>query len=152
MRFISLLIKSGIILICSLLILTGCISRMSQPELKGSVVSDNSKPLVNVTVTNHWESVNTDEQGWFVLAERRYHAFLLKELFYMEAPPLFISVDFAKKGYQTCTYRYRDSRGGSSTKGTSWDLGKVVLPLALDSQMMNMPKDKCIFQKLPSLP
>ena len=141
-------IKYTIVIILSLLFTTGCISRLSQPEIKGVVKSQDLIPLVEVLITNSRESVLTDSKGNFLLPEHRYNAFLLKELFYMEAPPLNISLQFKKEGYQPCDYRYFSHYGGGARKGSSMNLGSILL-IPTTRETTNNATEKCKIISLP---
>ena len=60
----------AIIMLC--LALTACISRLSRPQMIGTVVNPAGQPLVGVKIG---ETVS-DAQGYFSLKERRYNVFL----------------------------------------------------------------------------
>ena len=111
----------AIIMLC--LALTACISRLSRPQMIGTVVNPAGQPLVGVKIG---ETVS-DAQGYFSLKERRYNVFLLKELLYMEAPPLHISEPVRLNGYQGCWISLSQPFGGGRAKGATWSLGQVVI-------------------------
>ena len=124
--------KTGLILTLGLLFLTGCISRAAQPNVIGMVQgmvadSDELVPLADVTIISNDKIVKTDAQGRFSVAERRYYAFLPKEIFYMEAPSSSIELLVGKLGYQTCRYWRVSEYGGSVKKGHTQDIGTIVL-------------------------
>ncbi|TCM70970.1 hypothetical protein EC844_101244 [Acinetobacter calcoaceticus] len=86
----------------------------------------------------------TDATGHFSLKERRYYAFLLKEIWYMEAPPIFISEVVILNGYQSCKIQAHDSRGGGRAKGATWAVGQIVLYPSSSTSMQKSPEDCAI--------
>ena len=111
----------AIVMLC--VALSACISRLSRPQMMGTVVNPAGQPLAGVQIG---ETVS-DTQGYFSLKERRYNAFLLKELLYMEAPPLHISEAVILEGYQRCWINSSQPFGGGRAKGAVWSLGQVVI-------------------------
>ena len=109
--------------------LSACISRLSRPEISGQVIDQFDQPLGQVKVGE----TQTDMQGNFRLKERRYAAFLLKEIMYMEAPPVFVQERLNKQGYQPCDLQYFNSHGGGQRKGAQWKVGKIILQSNLNT-------------------
>lgn len=110
-------------------ILSACISRLSRPEILGQVIDEFDQPIALVQVGE----AQTDMQGNFRLKERRYSAFLLKEIMYMEAPPIWVQERLNKQGYQQCYLKYFNSHGGGQRKGVQWDVGKIILQSNLNT-------------------
>jgi hypothetical protein len=120
-------------LLCILTIslcLSACISRLSRPEISGQVVDGRGQPIAAVQVAE----TQTDQHGYFQLKEQRYSAFLLKEIMYMEAPPVFFQTTVIKFGYQPCYLHYFNRFGGGQRKGAQWKLGKIILQSNLNAQ------------------
>ena len=108
--------------------LSACISRLSRPEMTGLIVNYQGVPQAQVQVGE----MTTDVTGQFKLKERRYYAFLVTEILYMEAPPIFVREQVSKSGYQTCYLQYRSSFGGGQPKGAKWEIGTVLLKQGAD--------------------
>ena len=117
--------------------LSGCISRLSRPEMTGQVVDTVGKPIANVQVGE----VETDQNGYFQLKERRYYAFFLKEMMYMEAPPVFVRKRVFKPNFQTCDLQYFNRFGGGQRKGAKLVVGKVILHSSLNEKEQNEIND-----------
>ncbi|MFC3903604.1 hypothetical protein SAMN05421749_102406 [Acinetobacter marinus] len=112
-----------LVLLCCCASLSACISRLSRPELTGQIVDRAQQPIAQVKVGEGY----SDENGYFTLPERRYYAFLLKEIMMMEAPAMGFSELVEKAGYQSCQISYHSNYGGGAPKGASMALGKIVL-------------------------
>ena len=113
-------------LLCILTIsfcLVGCISRLSRPEMTGQVINAQNQPIAHVQVGE----MQTDQNGYFQLKERRYYAFLLKEMMYMEAPSVFVREIVSQQGYSTCHLKYFSRYGGGQSRGAKWSVGKIIL-------------------------
>jgi len=113
--------------------LTACISRLSRPEMTGQVVDESGQPIPLAQIG---ESIS-DDHGFFRLNERRYFAFLLKEIVYMEAPPVFVQEQVSKSGYQTCYLHYSHPFGGGQRKGAQLQLGQVMLNTNFNAKILN---------------
>jgi len=60
--------------------LQSCVSRLRRPEITGVIVDYDKNPIANCKVGE----ALTDKNGRFKLAEERYKAFLLTEIFAMD--------------------------------------------------------------------
>ena len=107
-------------LACSL---SSCISRLSRPALSGTVLDYNNQPIPGCKVG---ETV-TDLNGKFYLKEIRYNAFLLSEIFVMEAPPLHVEERIEKPGYKKVDIFIHESRGGGKRKGAHYAMDTIFL-------------------------
>jgi hypothetical protein len=80
-------------------------------------------PVVNCKVG---ETI-TAEDGSFSLPERRYHKFLLSEMFIMEAPPLMVMERIEKEGFESDDIYMFNRYGGGSSKGTKHNIDTLFL-------------------------
>jgi hypothetical protein len=94
------------------------------------VIDGRGQPIAYVQVGE----TQTNQNGDFQLKEQRYSAFLLKEIMYMEAPPVFVQETVTKPGYQSCSLQYFNRFGGGQRKGGKWQLGKIILQSNLNAQ------------------
>lgn len=108
---------------CLSLSLQSCISRLRRPEITGVVVDYDKKPIANCKVGE----ALTDKNGKFTLPEMRYNAFLLTEIFAMEAPPLMVFEPIEKEGYETDAISIFSSRGGGQSKGAKSVMDTIFL-------------------------
>lgn len=116
-----------IVLVIMCFLLTACISRLSRPEMRGVVVDEHQQPLANVQVGE----TLTNMHGEFKLPEQRYWAFLLKEIMYTEAPPVYVRENVIKVGYTPCHLEYWSRYGGGSRKGAQYVVGTIqLIPIA----------------------
>ncbi|MDO7743844.1 MAG: hypothetical protein MUP99_08725, partial [Pedobacter sp.] len=113
------------IFIATLLIISlqSCISRLRRPEITGVIVDYDKHPIANCKVG---ETV-TGKDGAFVLKEQRYNAFLLTEMFQMEAPPLFVREDISMQGYEPDEIAMFSTFGGGQGKGAQHKIDTVYL-------------------------
>ncbi len=119
MNFIS---KSFYFLLLSL-ILSSCIKRLGRPEITGRILDYNGKPIEDCIVGE----TKTDANGQFHLSTKTYNAFFLTELFAMEAPPMMVSFEIKKNGYEDDNFEAFHKYGGGLSKNTKWNLGDIYL-------------------------
>lgn len=119
-RFIIL-----IYLLLSLIALSlqSCISRLRRPEITGVVVDYDKNPIANCKVGE----ALTDKNGRFKLPEKRYNAFLLSEMFVMEAPPLMVFEPIDKEGYEKDAVSIYSKWGGGQRKGAKTVIDTIFL-------------------------
>ncbi|MGJ1418302.1 hypothetical protein ACR79T_01665 [Sphingobacterium spiritivorum] len=115
-------------------LLTSCISRLSRPEITGKVMDYDNNPIPDCNVGE----VVTDSLGNFILPERRYNAFLLTEMFYMEAPPLHVGEVIEKAGYESDAIEMFSTFGGGRSKGAKMEIGNIYLRKT--DEKINIPK------------
>lgn len=108
---------------CMLFSFQSCISRLRRPEITGVVVGYDKKPIANCRVGE----VLTDENGRFKLAEERYSAFLLTEIFAMEAPPLMVLESVEKEGFEKDVISMFHKWGGGRKKGAKTNIDTIFL-------------------------
>ncbi|WP_103866501.1 hypothetical protein [Aquimarina sp. I32.4] len=105
------------LLIVSVLI-TSCVSKVWRPKLIGIIVDEQGKPIDSCIVGETY----TDKNGKFELLEKT-----TKEFFSVFGePPIFISEQIRKNGYEPKQLIARNRYGGVS-KGTIWDMDTVRL-------------------------
>ena len=107
----------------STLSLQSCISRLRRPEITGVIVDYDKKPIANCKVGE----ALTDKNGRFKLAEKRYNAFLLTEIFAMEAPPLMVFEPVEKEGFEQDAVSMYSTRGGGQSKGAKYEIDTIFL-------------------------
>jgi len=100
-----------------------CVSRLGRPEITGVIVDYNKNPITNCKVGE----ALTDKNGRFKLAEERYNAFFLTEMFAMEAPPLNVNEFVEKQGFEKDVITIFNSRGGGQRKGAKYKIDTVFL-------------------------
>lgn len=128
-------IRKTAFLLCMLSISLGsCISRLSRPEITGVIVGYDKKPLKDCKVGE----VLTDKDGHFTLPERRYNAFLLSEMFVMEAPPLFVFEPIEKEGFENDVISMSSPFGGGKSKGAKSPIDTIFLKKK--NQQFDLPK------------
>jgi hypothetical protein len=88
----------------------------------GVIVDFDGNPIQNCTVG----SGKTDMNVHFELPEIRKNTFLT-ELFVMEAPPVFVSENIHKNGYEDKEIQIFDRYGGGAPKGTRRNLDTIYL-------------------------
>ena len=115
--------KNYLILFIVLFAFSSCVSRLIRPSLTGAIVDFDGNPIQNCTVG----SGKTDINGHFELPEIRMKRFLLSELFVMEAPPVFVSENIHKNGYEDKEIQIFHRYGGGAPKGTQWNLDTIYL-------------------------
>ncbi len=116
--------KRTIFFISIIVLITSCVSRLRRPEITGIIVDYSGKAITNCKVGE----VFTDKNGRFILPEKRYNAFLLTQLFYMEAPPLFVHESIEKKGFEVVDYIKQFNRhGGGAGKGAKSNMDTIYL-------------------------
>jgi len=116
-RVLKLLILVGMC-IC----LNACVvSRLGRPEISGTLLDYNNTPIENVKVG---ESI-TDDDGKFVLEERRYLDFI--PIIALEAPPLMVSEGITKAGYEDESISLFSVFGGGGRRGAKWNVGNIYL-------------------------
>lgn len=116
-------LKKLAVLIIAILMLSSCISRLIRPSLTGTIVGFDGNPIENCTVG----SVKTDKDGYFKLAEIRKNRFFFTEVFAMEAPPVFVSENIHREGYEDEKIAIFHKYGGGLPKGTQWSLDSIHL-------------------------
>ncbi|WAC42589.1 hypothetical protein [Pedobacter sp. SL55] len=112
-----------ILLGCSFLSLQSCISRLRRPEITGVIVDYAKNPIANCKVGE----VVTDNNGRFKLPEQRYNAFLLSEMFVMEAPPLMVWEPVEKEGFVNDAVLIYSKWGGGQRKGAKTVIDTIFL-------------------------
>lgn len=108
---------------CLSLSMQSCISRLRRPEITGVIVDYDKKPVANCKVGE----ALTDKNGKFTLPEMRYNAFLLTEIFAMEAPPLMVFEPVEKEGFEKDAISIFHSRGGGQSKGAKSVMDTIFL-------------------------
>lgn len=103
--------------------LSSCISRLSRPHITGCIVDYDKKPVIGCKVG---EAI-TDNDGNFILPEKRYNAFILTELMVMEAPPLMVFEPIEKKGFEKDAISMFSERGGGRIKGARYTIDTIFL-------------------------
>ena len=103
--------------------LQSCISRLRRPEITGIIVDYDKRPIANCKVGD----VLTDKNGKFKLPEERYNAFLLTELFVMEAPPLMVLEPIEKVGFEKDAVSIFHKWGGGRPKGAKYKIDTIFL-------------------------
>lgn len=112
-----------ILLCCSFLSFQSCISRLRRPEITGVIVDYDKKPIANCKVGE----VLTDKNGKFKLAEQRYNAFFLTEIFAMEAPPMMVNEIVEKEGFEKDAVSMFSKYGGGQVKGAKTNIDTIFL-------------------------
>jgi len=112
-----------VLLGCILMGSQSCISRLRRPEIKGVIVDYDKNPVANCKVGE----ALTDKNGKFKLAEERYNAFLLTELFAMEAPPLMVFEPVEKEGFEKDAISIFHKWGGGRRKGAKTNIDTIFL-------------------------
>ncbi|WP_156142752.1 hypothetical protein [Sphingobacterium sp. SYP-B4668] len=110
-------------LITSVCLFNSCISRLSRPAITGYIYDYDNKPVANCRVGE----TQTDENGKFYLKEIRTNRFLLTEIFAMEAPPIFFTLDIEKEGYKSYSTNFFHKYGGGRAKGALDNLDTVYI-------------------------
>lgn len=105
------------------LILSSCIKRLGRPEITGRILDYNGKPIEDCIVGE----TKTDKNGNFHLSTKTYNAFFLTEIFAMEAPPMMVSFEIKKNGYDEDRFEAFHKYGGGLSKDTKWNLGDIYL-------------------------
>ncbi|NQX39957.1 hypothetical protein HQN84_13965 [Pedobacter steynii] len=116
-------IPLNIVLILFTLSLPACVSRLARPEIRGIIMDYNRKPLVNCKVGE----TTTAKDGSFLLPERRYHKFLLSEMFIMEAPPLMVMERIEKEGFEPDEIYTFNRYGGGNRRGAKYNVDTLFL-------------------------
>lgn len=117
-------IRKAAFLLCLVSLSFGsCISRLSRPEITGTIVDYDKKPIKDCKVG---ETI-TDNDGHFTLPERRYNAFLLSEMMVMEAPPLFVFEPIEKEGFENDVISMSHPFGGGKPKGAKSPIDTIFL-------------------------
>lgn len=93
---------------------------MARPIITGRVLDYYGNPIEHCQVGE----VMTDKQGYFRLPERRYHEFTFIGF---EAPPVHVSEQVSKEGYESDMIVMWDRYGGGASKGTVWDVHDIYL-------------------------
>lgn len=116
-------IPLNIVLILFTLSLPACVSRLARPEIRGIIMDYNRNPLFNCKVGE----TTTAKDGSFLLPERRYHKFLLSEMFIMEAPPLMVMERIEKEGFEPDEIYMFSRYGGGISKGAKHNIDTLFL-------------------------
>lgn len=103
--------------------LQSCVSRLRRPEITGVIVDYDKNPIANCKVGE----ALTDKNGRFKLAEERYNAFLLTEIFAMEAPPLMVFEPVEKEGFEKDAISIFHKWGGGRRKGAKTTIDTIFL-------------------------
>ncbi|MBL1409385.1 transthyretin-like family protein [Sphingobacterium faecale] len=121
-----MVIKKVLLLVCLITssgILISCLSRLSRPAITGYIFDYNNTPLSGCKVSE----TKTDAQGRFYLKERRVNRFILTEMFTMEAPPVFFTIDIEKDGYQPYHSDFFQRHGGGRQKGAFDNIDTIYI-------------------------
>lgn len=118
-------IRKSIFFFLLALILSSCIKRLVRPNITGRILDYDGKPIENCMVGE----TKTDPNGYFHLSAKTYNAFLLTEIFAMEAPPMMVGFEIKKNGYVDDNFESFHKYGGGLPKDTKWDLGDIYLRL-----------------------
>lgn len=116
-------IRLNTAVILFILSLTSCVSRLARPEIRGIIMDYNRNPVVNCKVGE----TTTAKDGSFSLPERRYHKFLLSEMFIMEAPPLMVLERIEKEGFESDEIYMFNRYGGGNAKGAKHNIDTLFL-------------------------
>ncbi|WP_316751855.1 hypothetical protein [Pedobacter gandavensis] len=109
--------------LCSIALLSSCISRLARPAISGVIVDYDKNPVADCRVG---ETV-TDKNGSFYLKELRYNKFLLSEMMIMEAPPLHVDEPIVKAGFVSDAIILHNPRGGGQAKGAKYQIDTIFL-------------------------
>jgi len=108
-----------LLLLCILFILfTSCEHIVWRPKLIGVIVDEQGKPIDNCVVGDTY----TDKKGRFQLLEKTGKM----SLNIFGRPPVFVSEEVRKNGYEPKKLIARSGRGGIS-KGSVWDMDTIRL-------------------------
>ena len=112
--------KNYVLFLISVLSSSCLVSRMASPTIVGRVLDYYDNPIEHCQVGE----VMTDKQGYFRLPERRYHEFTFIGF---ETPPVHVSVQVSKEGYESDMIVMWDRYGGGASKGTVWTANDIYL-------------------------
>ncbi|MCX2454266.1 hypothetical protein OQX61_23545 [Pedobacter sp. PLR] len=109
--------------LCSIVLLSSCVSRLARPAISGVIVDYDKNPVADCRVG---ETV-TDKNGAFYLKEKRYNKFLLSEMMIMEAPPLRVEEPIVKADFISDAITLYNPRGGGQAKGAKYQIDTIFL-------------------------
>ena len=103
--------KNYVLFLVSILCTSCLVSRMARPIITGRVLDYQGNPIEKCQVGE----VFTDKKGYFRLPEKRYHKFTFIGF---EAPPVYISEEVKKEGYEPDVIVMMSRYGGGNRRGT----------------------------------
>lgn len=93
---------------------------MARPIITGRVLDYQGNPIEKCQVGE----VFTDKKGYFRLPEKRYHEFTFIGF---EAPPVYVSEEVKKEGYEPDAIVMMSRYGGGNRRGTVWLANDIYL-------------------------
>ena len=93
---------------------------MARPIITGRVLDYQGNPIEKCQVGE----VFTDKKGYLRLPEKRYHEFTFIGF---EAPPVYVSEEVKKEGYESDMIVMWNPYGGGASKGTVWTANDIYL-------------------------
>ena len=112
--------KNYVLFLVSILCTSCLVSRMARPIITGRVLDYQGNPIEKCQVGE----VLTDEQGYFTIPEKRYHEFTFIGF---EAPPVYVSEEVKKEGYEPDAIVMMSRYGGGNRRGTVWLANDIYL-------------------------
>ena len=112
--------KNYVLFLVSMLCTSCLVSRMARPIITGRVLDYQGNPIEKCQVGE----VFTDKKGYFRLPEKRYHEFTFIGF---EAPPVYVSEEVKKEGYEPDAIVMMSRYGGGASKGTVWTANDIYL-------------------------
>ena len=112
--------KNYVLFLVSILCTSCLVSRMARPIITGRVLDYQGNPIEKCQVGE----VFTDKKGYFRLPEKRYHEFTFIGF---EAPPVYISEEVKKEGYEPDVIVMMSRYGGGNRRGTLWPANDIYL-------------------------
>lgn len=102
--------KNYVLFLVSILCTSCLVSRMARPIITGWVLDYQENPIEKCQVGE----VFTDKKGYFRLPEKRYHEFTFIGF---EAPPVYVSEEVKKEGYEPDVIVYDESLWRGKSQG-----------------------------------
>lgn len=112
--------KNYVLFLIGILCTSCLVSRMARPIITGRVLDYYGNPIAQCQVGE----VQTDEQGYFTIPEKRYHEFTFIG---NEAPAVHIHLEVKKEGYEPDAIIMGNPFGGAAPEGTVWDVHDIYL-------------------------
>ena len=112
--------KNYVLFLISILCTSCLVSRMARPIITGRVLDYQGNPIEKCQVGE----VFTDKKGYFRLPEKRYHEFTFIGF---EAPPVYVSEEVKKEGYEPDAIVMMSRYGGGNRRGTLWPANDIYL-------------------------
>lgn len=110
--------KNIFLLLFFSILITSCFSNVRRPQLTGTIIDEEGNPIDSCAVGETY----TDKNGGFVLVEKINNGFFN----FLGGPPVNISEQIRKTGYEPKELAGRGSRGGIR-KGSVWDMDTIRL-------------------------